>query len=282
MQKLFLKSMSVFLTTVLLSTSLFGYEMESKLKELRIPFEKSEAASPFTIVTMGGNKVAVMKEGVRNQDDKVVRAIMTIFEPIIPTKAQIDILVNANKGNTPATGIWGAEDAGLGNDSVLLYYEIDIPEDATDKQLTNAIIKCSKVVLPFYYNFEVQYKSAISKVLELDYVAGRADSREETLRRMKQIDLSMCPSDFADAYRRHLRAWENSLDNSGAELGVALGATAGAGKNQDNVAGAIFLGLLGGVVGAGIQSANHQEAISATWDEVKRIAKKYGVSGKNW
>ncbi len=282
MSKNLSKIMSVFLAMVMLSTPLLGYDIEAKLKELKIPFEKSEKDSIFTIVTMGGTKVAVMKEGVRNQDNIVVRAIMAIFEPIILTEAQIDNLIKANNGKTAAMGIWGAEDAELGKDSVLLYYEIDIPEDAADKQLTEAIIKCSKVVLPFHFSYEVQYKAAITKVLEIDHDAGRAGSRKETVRRMKEIDLSMCPSDFADAYRRHLWAWENSLDNTGGELGMALGVAAGAGENQDNVAGALLLGIIGGVVGTGIQSASQQDAISSTWDEVKRVARKYGVSTQNW
>ncbi len=277
MKRLITKIISSFLAVAFLTEPLFGYDMETKLSELKIPFVKPEKSSPFIIVTMGGTKVAVMKEGVRNQDNKVVRAVMFILEPIIPSDAQVQEVIKANKGKTLATGFWCAEDAGLGNDSVIFYYEIDIPEDASDKQLTEAIINCSKIVPPFNFNYASQYKAVITKVLELDYKAGKAGSVEEAVRLMNQIDLSMCPADFAEAYRSHRRAWEKSLDKSGMDLGIAIGAAAGAGENRDNLAGAIILGLIGGIVGGGIQASAQQDDIKATWDKVKQIARKYGV-----
>ena len=263
------------LCAVFLTLQVFSYDIGTKLKDLKIPYETLEQDIPFVIATMGDARILISKDGIRNQDNEVVRAVMQAFGPLILTEEHIEKLIKVNTGKTEAEGIWGVW--GLEEQHQVIYYEIDIPENATDEELTKTIIKCSKIQIPFYYDMKAQYSSAIRKVLDLDSNAGHASSREETVRRMRQINLDLCPVDFVNAYRRHLAAWEKSLDMSTTKAGVELGAVIGSDGGQDPagaVAGALIFGLLGGVIESSLQS----EDISSTWDEVKRVARLYGVN----
>lgn len=276
--KRFGMKMFVYCVLLLTAVNVVAYDIEAKLKDLKISFEKTEASCPWLIASMGNTKVFVAKECERNQENKVERAIIVIFDLLILTEEQENILIRANSRKTPAQGVWQAEETDMKNGSVYLYFLINIPENATDKQLTEAIIKCSKIVLPFNYDYQKQYTMAIRKVLELDAIAGKKSTREEIVRTMAEINLTLCPEDFINAYKRHFNAWRQSLDCTGMNVGALLGAAAGANNNNDSRAGAVAGFLLGGLIGGGIQEASHSEAIRTTWENVVYIAKKYGVT----
>jgi hypothetical protein len=242
----------------------FSYEICAKLKELKIPYEKLEDKNPFVRAYMGEIGILISKDGIRNQENKVVRAVVCVFEPLILTEEHVDELLKANEGKTPDKGIWGVW--GAEEQQQVIYYEIDIPEDASDKVLTDAIIKCSKAETPFLVDEEQQLALAIYQVMELDKVAGNAGSSEETVKMMRQINLDLCPIDFALAYRKHLKAWEKSLDKSGGDVGASAGAEVG-------------FPVIGALIGKSVQALAQSGDIYFTFDEVKKIARRYGITG---
>ena len=83
---------------------------------------------------------------------------------------------------------------------------------------------------------------------------------------LQKIDLSGCPDDFQAAFREHIRAWLGY-----AEFAARYGGFRG-----------FFRGFfspnpLGTVVTAASEASEAEQKIRSTWDEVTRLARKYGA-----
>lgn len=130
------------------------------------------------------------------------------------------------------------------------------------------------------------YRAAIEDVVKQDAALGAVSGGSETrqAQAMRAIDLSRCPSDFAEAYTVHIQAWERA---------AAIQRDLDRLNSDDNVSETIARSIiadLGGSDAAPIHDAvelnnrlkaDHQQAvliIKESFNDVERVAVSYGAT----
>lgn len=101
-------------------------------------------------------------------------------------------------------------------------------------------------------------RSEIERILEADNLDTAALRTSEVLAAMRRIPRGRAPDDFWSAYQAHLRAWERF------EAAEARAEALASGK-QDGLEEAVA------------QVVQADRDINSTFDEVERIARRYGA-----
>ena len=128
------------------------------------------------------------------------------------------------------------------------------------------------VVFTVFYWWPKDYKGAINSVLEQDHIAYQnKTSKADYVRRMRAIDLDDCPEDFKKAFRDHITAHAGSDTANNVGIGsIIIG-----------MLGSIFtanpIPLIVGIGAGGASTAAGVADIHTTWEQVKKVAAKYGA-----
>jgi UDP-N-acetylenolpyruvoylglucosamine reductase len=124
------------------------------------------------------------------------------------------------------------------------------------------------------------YKSAIEKALHEDALTGTAPTSAHTAA-MRKVDVTDCPQEFRVAYMNHIHAWDERAAVNQAKV-----------KLDSEEDPAALAGMIASLFGSDAepwgdhvraeQEARRLEAIASsdlhsTWQEVERIASKYGA-----
>jgi len=129
-----------------------------------------------------------------------------------------------------------------------------------------------------------QYILAINKLLAEDDEVGRITNKDyiTTAPKMRQLDISKCPTDFAAAYIRHIQAWEKGAEVKQAYLKL---------KEYSDLV--LVARLLQPITGAkdeafedyeaaeteiGRLAKEAEEEVKSTWRDIEYIAVGYGAT----
>ncbi len=124
---------------------------------------------------------------------------------------------------------------------------------------------------PYQISKVIEQDKALSSQMQQDVSSGISEKEalEKMIRGMRKISIAGTPPEFAEAYRRHIQAWEEFSDEQGA-LGFFK---------------AIAIGMIAGITanpGLFLTYANEQKGLSdkitTTWYEVEAIAARYSVT----
>ncbi len=146
----------------------------------------------------------------------------------------------------------------------LVAYPFYVRENCTDGELTKAIDLASRKKLPISPDPAFQAKMGIKEILDLDQ---RIEQNDQTRRckivLMHRLDLSFCPENFRNAYKKHRKAWADYR------------------KIEEAV---VMEYLLDGDVGtvSETQVAMRRKKIETSFAEVLRIARSYGVDTSSY
>lgn len=256
----------IMMSFVLVGNEKTNVSMEQKLKNLNYRFDSDN--KDFFIIKGGTNKVIVSKNPERDPEtNKVYHLVFTLWEPFFLDSEEIKTLNNINK--KLKYGSYGICESG---NRKSIYFGFDFPVNVTTKDLSKAIAACATAKMPIKIDMNKQYRLSIIEVLDKDQKAGRSNKgHKEIARMMANIDLSYCPSDFKEAYRKHTDAW--AQERLGAtEVGAVLGAADGD----------PLTALVGGILGAVIDTAVQGSDIRSTFEDVLRIAREYGVNTESY
>ena len=128
------------------------------------------------------------------------------------------------------------------------------------------------VVFAVFYWWPYSYKNAINRVLEQDHIAYRnKTSKADYVRRMRAIDLDDCPDDFKKAFRDHITAHAGSDTANNVGIGAIIVGTIG------SIVTANPIPLIVGIGAGGASTAAGVADIHTTWEQVKKVAAKYGA-----
>ena len=141
----------------------------------------------------------------------------------------------------------------------LVAYTFYVRENCSDGDLTRAIDLAARKNLPFSPDPAFQAKMGIKEILDLDRRIEENDQpRRSKIVLMHRLDLSFCPENFRNAYKKHRKAWADYR------------------KIEEAAVMEFFLDGEVGTVSE-TQAATRRKKIESSFAEVLRIARSYGV-----